>query len=344
MFFDADTHVDETDDTWRYLTEGDLALAPRTLEFGPDEIPYQLSSDRSSGSGYHRFWFVDGALYPRRYRSDERTGTTVGTRELLDVAARIAAMDAAEVDVHVIYPTFLLREFSQRPQHVAALYRSYNRWLAERCAESNGRLRWVAMIPYAVPEVAEAEARFAAANGAAGLFKRGVECGDLAASDPLFHPIYALAAELDLPICIHNGQAWRHVTTPMSVYPTAPSYPVISAFEAMLTDGIPGKFPETKFGFIEGGLSWLPFILGLLHEKRSLEELNFFITAEVDDDLPYLIETAGGDTNLLLGTDYSHGDRASVFDKHRRVASRTDIPASSVERITSENAQRFYRL
>lgn len=344
MFVDADTHLDESDETWSCLSNSEKQFAPRTLEFDPGEVPVQLSSDRSSGSGYHRFWYVDGALYPRRYRSDQRTGTTEGTRELSDLGARVRHMDELGVALHVLYPTFLLREFSQRADYVAALYRSYNRWLAAKSAESEGRLQWVAMIPYASPEQAEAEVLFAEANGACGLFKRGVECGDLSASDPLFHRVYALAGEMGLPICIHAGQSWRPVTTPMSVYPTAPTYPVISAFESLLANKIPEQFPQTRFGFIEGGLAWLSFIYSLLRESRSLAELNFFVTAEANEDLSYLIGVAGGDTNLLVGTDYSHGDRASVQDKHQRIASREDLSPEAAIRLTESNARSFYRL
>jgi hypothetical protein len=56
-------------------------------------------------------------------------------------------MDELGVSHHVIYPTLFLNEVSRRPELEVALCESYNRWLADRCAESEGRLQWVAVAP-----------------------------------------------------------------------------------------------------------------------------------------------------------------------------------------------------
>src|SRR5665213_3279565 len=90
---DADTHVDECDDTWSYWPDSQIDLKPVTIEFAPDQEPGWLTV-QSSGSRHSRSWFIDGQLVPRRYRNDERTGTTLGTRELHDVQRRITDMDA----------------------------------------------------------------------------------------------------------------------------------------------------------------------------------------------------------------------------------------------------------
>ena len=50
-------------------------------------------------------------------------------------------------EVQVLYPTLFLMEATERPEVATALRRSYNRWLADRCAESHGRLRWVCLPP-----------------------------------------------------------------------------------------------------------------------------------------------------------------------------------------------------
>ena len=67
VFVDADTHIDECEETWSHLPPSLQHLVPKTLEFGEDEAPTWLSADRSSGSGYYRFWFIDGKLFPRRF-------------------------------------------------------------------------------------------------------------------------------------------------------------------------------------------------------------------------------------------------------------------------------------
>src|SRR6185437_6734027 len=102
MYIDADTHVDECVDTWSYLPAGERHLAPRTIEFARDEMPPgigPIGSVRSAvgtgyDSGYFRYWFIDGQLFLRRVRNDERTGTSLATRELTDVAQRLRDMVA----------------------------------------------------------------------------------------------------------------------------------------------------------------------------------------------------------------------------------------------------------
>ena len=79
---DADTHVDETDATWEYMTkEESQYLKPISVDPGR---PIVRGDQRP-----HRFWLVDGRTGPRRWRSDERTGTTRELRELMDVPGRV---------------------------------------------------------------------------------------------------------------------------------------------------------------------------------------------------------------------------------------------------------------
>ena len=104
MFIDADTHVDECEETWAHIPKGFEDMLPRSIDFPEGEMPSFLSGNRSSGSGYYRMWLIDGQLFPHRVRSDERTGTTVATRELHDVGARVKHMDELGVETQVIFP------------------------------------------------------------------------------------------------------------------------------------------------------------------------------------------------------------------------------------------------
>ena len=101
---DADAHVDETEDTWSYIDEAHKRYTPVTVMQDP------ASAGGTQPQGYNRYWCVDGRFLVRRVRDDKRTETTVETRELLDVPARLRHMDELGIDVQVCYPTtFLLR-------------------------------------------------------------------------------------------------------------------------------------------------------------------------------------------------------------------------------------------
>lgn len=354
LYIDADTHVDECDETWEYLNPDERYLAPRTIAFERDEVPPwigPLGSVRSTmgtgyESGYYRYWFIDGQLFVRRIRSDERTGTSKETRELTNIPQRIRDMDGMDVATQVIYPTLFLSEVTRRCEIELALYRAYNRWLADRCSDSSDRLRWIAMIPFGSMPDALAEIQFAKEHGAVGVFKRGIECGERSASDPHFFPAYRAAEEAGLPICFHQASSWKPVEGFLSVVRPPVEFPLLSAFSSLMANKVPQLFPNLRFGFIEAGSSWVPYVLennGVHGREQGLEDLNFFVTCELREDLGYLLGLLGNE-RFFIGTDYSHADRAAVNDAHKRIHERADLSAESMRRITADNAKTFYSL
>ena len=194
---DVDAHIDESEATWEYLDDGERRFKPITLDPG--------TATAAGDARPHRLWVIDGNIRLRRWRDDQRTGTVKATRELIDVEARIRHMDELRVDVQVLYPTLFLHALTDRPEIDVALCKSYNRWIAKATEKSRGRLRWVAILPLLNIDKAVEEVRWAKDHGACGVFKKGIECGDRAASDPYFFPVYDEAARLDLPVCIHNA-------------------------------------------------------------------------------------------------------------------------------------------
>ena len=189
--------MDESEATWEYLDDGARRFKPATLDPGGPTAPGDARP--------HRLWVIDGNIRLRRWRDDKRTGTVQATRELIDVDARIRHMDELRIDVQVLYPTLFLHALSDRPEVELALCKSYNRWIAKATEKSRGRLRWVAMLPLLSIDKAVEEVRWAKDHRACGVFKKGIECADRAASDPYFFPVYEEASRLDLPVCIHNA-------------------------------------------------------------------------------------------------------------------------------------------
>src|SRR3954453_3697166 len=95
---DADTHIDETEDTWDYML-------PEEQEFKPT-VSYPANQDPNRPPT--RYWMIDGHRQPRLYRDDQRSQTTVETRELLDPLARVRHMDELGTEVQVMYPSLML--------------------------------------------------------------------------------------------------------------------------------------------------------------------------------------------------------------------------------------------
>lgn len=347
---DADAHIDETEQTWDYLDEADRGFKP---------ISFELTEGEPAGPNdgrRHRLWLIGGHARLRRFRSDQATGTTRETRELIDVDARLRHMDQLGIDVQVLFPTTFLHAVTEEPEVELALCKAYNRWLADRTAKSGGRLRWVALAPVLSMDKMPAVLRFAKDHGACGVMKKGVECGKRAASDPYFYPLYQAANDVDLPICIHQGggdpeQSNTTNLANMSVLN------VLSAFSTLASAHIPDMFPKLRFGFIEAGASWIPYLIKDLgirgkaarapydFKTEFLAHNRFYVTCDTEDDIAQLLNF-GTEDFLMLGTDYTHVDQSHELDAHRALMDQADKAGfgSAAAKIVDANARAFYGL
>src|SRR6185312_7936073 len=122
------------EDTWEHLEGAEQRFKPVSL---PDE------------NGRDERWVADGMSLRRPVRNYDRTGVSRETSQLLDVPARLRHLDELRIDYQILFPTTFIRSrFEGHEDLEVALTRSYNRWIAARTAESGGRLRWVAVLPF----------------------------------------------------------------------------------------------------------------------------------------------------------------------------------------------------
>jgi predicted TIM-barrel fold metal-dependent hydrolase len=356
---DCDAHIDETEDTWQWLKDEELAFKPTT--------GYPSNPDPTRPPT--RYWLIDGHRQPRLHRDDKRSQTTVETRELLDPMARVRHMDELGTEVQVIYPSLMLVGITENPDVEVALKRSYNRWLGDRTEQTDGRLRWVCLPPMTDIPTALEEMRYAKAHGACGIFKKGDREGGHWVSEEYFYPIWEECQKLDLAVCFHTGSGIPDFSSAREFdharYMRI-SVPPLHAFQALVTYGIPARFPGVRWGFIEAGSSWVPYLVykimrsvskgshqrgsGVGHTYTELSDLvrlnNFYITCQVDEDLPYIMKYTGED-HLLVGSDYTHADPSEERNFALHLQERADqgeIPQSAVGRITYENGKTFYGL
>ena len=356
MTIDADAHIHETEDTWNWLREDELKYKPTTA--------FPRNSDPAKPA--NRYWVIDGNRRPRGFHDDARTRTTLETRELMDPLARVRQMNELGTQVQVIYPSLFLVQVSERSEIDLALKRSYNRWLAERCQLTGGRLRWVCLPPLDNMDQALEELRFAKANGACAVMKKGDREAGHWVNEEYFFPFYEECQRLDLPIVFHIGAGEFDKTSAREFlwmrFRTL-GVPPLHAFYNLAMFGIPHRFPGIRWGFIEAGSSWVPFLAydirrrlarsstftpGYSYDQPSdiLTKNKFYVTCQVDEDLPYIMKCATED-HLLVGSDYSHDDPAGEMDFAHRLQERCadgDISQAALRKITHDNAKAFYGL
>jgi hypothetical protein len=341
---DADTHVIECEDTWSYL-EGD------EKRFRPKPV--------TTDSG-DKYWLVDGHIIDREVGD---ASIPLAVRELRDLEGRKRMMAEVGVDTQILYPTFLLAPPSNRPEIVAALARSYNRWLADTWRRDHA-FRWVIAPAVEAMDETLAELDFGKANGACGVFLRGVE-GDRLLADPWFFPLYEKAQAMDLPICIHVGNgsiAIRDIlygdrsSRVLDVFYTA-NMPVLAAFHLLITAGVPELFPRLRFAFVEAGAEWIPYMLGeairrqetmttrghIEDARNALREKRLFVTCRTDNNLPAILEW-GSEDNLMIGTDFGHADASTELGALQTLRRQGTIPEAVVDKIVTENPRTLYAL
>jgi predicted TIM-barrel fold metal-dependent hydrolase len=65
------------------------------------------------------------------------------------------------------------------------------------------------------------------------------------------------------------------------------------------------------------------------------------VSTQSDDDFPYVISYAGED-NLVIGTDYGHGDTSSELNAIARFKAMDHLTPAVKRKILYDNPKRFY--
>ncbi|MFM2130288.1 MAG: Amidohydrolase, partial [Pseudomonadota bacterium] len=74
-----------------------------------------------------------------------------------------------------------------------------------------------------------------------------------------------------------------------------------------------------------------------------LGDNRIYVTVEVTDDIPYVIDRAGDD-NLIVGTDYGHTDTSAEIEALRILKEGGKVAKASVDKILGPNSARLYNL
>ena len=131
----------------------------------------------------------------------------------------------------------------------------------------------------------------------------------------------------------------------------------VEAVVSPLTEaGVPDMFPRLRFGFVEAGASWIPYVikeLGMRGKKdrasfdfkrEFLEHFRYYVTCDTEDDIPGLVDDYGAGDYLMIGTDYSHQDASAELKAHQVVEELDGISPEVAQKIVTENARRLYGL
>jgi predicted TIM-barrel fold metal-dependent hydrolase len=253
VIIDADVHVNDTPG----------ALAPYC------DMPWRLSLEAAQRLP-HRYLSIPGyapefggslPVWPGGHKENRSVNSAAEMREQLS---------SLGVDVGIMFPDnlLLLATFPQR-KYAAAIARAYNAWLLDNWCDKEQGLK--GLIVAAPQDPADAAREIEKYKNEAGIVGVYLPCAGLPVlyGDEKYDPLFAAAEEAGLPILLHAVQTLNSAypfngleqfETKFGRHALSHSLSLMMNMLRMIVTGVPARYPDLKIAFIEGGLSWVPFM------------------------------------------------------------------------------------
>ncbi len=288
-----------------------------------------------------------------------------------DVAERVKDMDAGGVLASMnfpSFPTFTARLFATDDIDLSlALVRAYNDWhIDEWCGAYPGRF-----IPMAVPaiwdaELSAAEVRRVAAKGCHSLSftENPAALGYPSFHDDYWDPLWRALCDCGTVLSIHLGSSGRlsipAVDSPPDVMITLQPMNIQSAAADLLWSRVLKEYPSLRIALSEGGTGWIPYFLDrvdrtfAMHRAWTLQDFGgrlpsevfrqHFLTCFISDPVGVELRERIGIDNMAWEADYPHSDSMwpGAPEELGAVFNQSGVPRSDVDKITHENAMRWY--
>jgi uncharacterized protein len=365
---DADGHILEPPDLWENYLEG--KYRPRALRIGVDDEGYEyLEIDQRPSERSRRGSLgLLGAMGEEDLRpSPERRYADSMPFGACDAQQRLSLMDQENLDISLLYPTLgLLWEVELTDPELSLAYaRAYNRWIADFCRDSGGRLVPIAQLTLLDPEGSAAELERAVKDGCRGAWVNPFNHRRVIHGDAAHDVLFAKCCELDVPLAIHPtftphaaaagifdwphaGRAWGEAIWLRSIVQQA----LISFFSLGTLD----RFPALRLGVLEAGSGWIGAMLDRLdafseslnlsgRRSRATElfRRQCFISGDPDETAaPHIIDHVGAQC-FMWATDYPHPDHPHTWvDNLTRYA--RQLPEDTRAKVLGDNVRRIYRL
>jgi uncharacterized protein len=287
-----------------------------------------------------------------------------------------AFMSEVGIDMAVLYPTNALAYGKIVDLDWAiAVGRAYNDWLYHTYLQVDPRFKGMAMIPIQDPAAGAAELRRAVKElGMCGTMLASTNVrGHVAAKD--LWPVYEEADRLGTAVAFHGGCHEGFGLDDLNVYAPVHAlghpYGQMNCLASLVFNGMFDRFPNVRWGFLEGGVAWLLLALerfdrsyethipydprGELlqlpkgervsdYVRRQIKEGRIFVGCEGEEpDLAYAVKRVGAEP-FLFSSDFPHEVNAEMcMHEMHEILESEELRPEDKEAIFAGNAVRFYR-
>ena len=277
-------------------------------------------------------------------------------RPFFDVEHHLGRMDAAHIDMHVVWQSSRPNVFWADADLGLALCQIINDEYAALVARHPGRFAAIASVPLQDigKSVVEAERAITKKRLSGVMANTNIRGRYL--DDPYFWPLYEVLEDLDAPLFLHPANVYgadKLRDFHLSFLLGLPAETTLSVAR-MIFSGTLDRFPKLRL-FVPHGGGLLPFLAGRLDhgfevrpeckeiERRPAEYLDRMLLDSVvysPDILSFAVEKAGAN-RVALGSDYPY----DMADEHAvSTVMQASLPASSIDLVMSANIRSFLKL
>jgi len=346
--FAGDGHVLEDTDELIRCYEGDYAGRTRATALGlfPGLDGWSRGAMIGKEDSNRKYWHTDAAVWAEC---------------LADIGA----------DGSVLYPTAALAHGLMRDVPFAvATATAYNNWLEEHYTRQDERLHGAGVVPVQDPVAAAAEIRRCAKhrkNFPAMVLPTVTKTGRTY-GDAFFWPIFEAAEECDIALALHGapseGFGFDHFTRYISSHTLEHPVPLFINLTDMMFAGVFDRFPNVRFAFLEGGCSWVPFMMDRMdyefdsiHGVESRRQLkkrpsdyfregeNIWVAMELGEtSLKYVVDMVGSE-RIIYASDYPHEPtHEDLTGELPEFLASPDLSDEAKSNIVYNNTRNLYRI
>lgn len=345
-----------------------------------DRMPYVTDGDKGptwvtkqgarfglmNGMGSAGREYVPGVIH----RSDRMAETGLyddgkkGIRRLSDPDLRLKDQDRDGVQAEALYGILGTSIRLNDMDAAVEVMRIYNEWLDGFCKTHPERYAGMASIPNHDMDAAVAEVERVAKRGGC----RGIEVSrthDMKALyDPHWNPLWAVAAEANLPVHFHTIGTQRPNYEAMEPLEARHAFAVhITGFQMAMSKvlmeiiygGVLEAYPKLKVVIGESGIGWIPYVLQHmdLEWEDQFQDLSLKMKPSEywrrqckatyqSDPVGIRLLDVLGEENVMWGSDFPHPDGVWPDSQEFIRNELGGLPAAQRHKVVCENAGKLY--
>jgi len=294
-------------------------------------------------------------------------GAAFGTMVMKE---RLQLLDQEGMQKALLYPTIgLLWEAELFDAELSSAYcRAYNRWIADFCRDSGGRLVPIAHLSLGDSAEAARELRRAVEDGCKGAFVCPFTITRIPHGNPAHDAVFTAAQDLDVPLAIHPtfepvafGIHHRYDNFQWAAwyFDLFAGQGVQHAFGTFFQFGVFDRFPNLRVIVLESQAGWIGYFLDRgdaifngttlgatvrLKEKPSYYfKRQCWISADPDERTIASLMPLVGEDKFFWASDYPHPDHPGNYleELQGMIASMTD---SGKRAVLGQNVAKVYRV